>query len=132
MIRQNPYRLMQFRGVGFKRADALYLELDGNPARLKRQGLCAWHAVASNSDGDTWFYKQQIVTALGGAISGADIRPEKAMEFCDRSGLLSVIRTDGVEGDPHWDGSVAWLAEGRKARNETRLASYIVEALLEK
>ena len=132
IIRQNPYRLMQFRGVGFKRCDALYLELGGDPARLKRQALCAWYHIASNSDGDTWFYKQQVIVGLTGAIGGAKVQAERAIELSNRAGIVSVIRTEGVDGDPHWDGDTVWMAEGKKSRNESRLASYVVEALLEK
>jgi hypothetical protein len=132
IIRQNPYRLMQFRGVGFKKSDALYLALDKDPARLKRQALCAWYHVASNSEGDTWYYKQQVVVGISGAIGGSKAKPERAIELANRAGILSTVRTDGVSGGMDWDGDAAWMADGRKARNELLLADYIVEALCEK
>ena len=96
IIRKNPYQLMRFRGCGFKRADALYLELGHPAAALKRQALCAWHHVASNSDGDTWHYRKTIDAGLAGAIAGADVRADQAIELASRSGMLSLTRTDGV------------------------------------
>lgn len=132
VIRQNPYLMMRrIRGVGFKRCDALYLELGHPPGRLKRQALCAWHHVAQNSDGDTWFYRRMVEVGLAGAIAGADVRTDAAIECAGRAGFLSVIRTNGPGGAPDWDGDTEWMAEGKKARNELRLADLIVEALQE-
>lgn len=132
VIRQDPYRMMRFRGVGFKRCDALYLDLNKPPGRLKRQALCAWYHVASNSNGDTWFPKSFVHVGLAGAIAGADVRAEQATDLAGRSGMLTTIRTDGPNGAPDWDGSFEWMAEGAKGRNEARLAGYICEALEEK
>ena len=36
-IRQNPYLLMQIKGIGFLAADAMYIDLGFNPNKLKRQ-----------------------------------------------------------------------------------------------
>src|SRR5690606_38649514 len=68
VLKANPYLLMRFRGCGFKRCDAMYLDLGGDPAALKRQALCAWHAVASNTNGDTWHYVGVTEQGLHGSI----------------------------------------------------------------
>ncbi len=131
LIRQNPYLVMNFRGCGFKRADALYLDLGLPPAKLKRQALCAWHCVAQQGEGHTWVYRGVIDQGLAGAIGGADVKVERAIQLADRGGYLSLQRTDGVDGPPDWDGSTLYVAEAKKARNEARLAGYVVEALTE-
>jgi hypothetical protein len=132
IIRQNPMLMMRrLRGCGFKRCDALYLELGHPPARLKRQSLCAWYHVACNTSGDTWNYIKVVEIGLSGAIAGADVRFEQALELALRSGMLAAVRTEGVDSPLDWDGSTLWVADGRKARNENRLAGYIVEALEE-
>jgi len=132
LIRKNPYIMMQLRGAGFKRCDALYLELDYPPERLKRQALCAWYHLASNTDGDTWYPRTVVEVGLNGAIGGAKVRSDRAIELADRAGVIAITRTDGVNGAPHWDGSFEWMADAKKARNEAKLAMYIVEALEEK
>ena len=40
LIKSDPYKLMAFRGCGFKRTDQMYLQLGHSPARMKRQALC--------------------------------------------------------------------------------------------
>lgn len=131
VIKASPYMLMRLRGCGFKRCDALYLELGHAPQRLKRQALCAWHHLASNTEGHTWFFEGVVQAGLAGAIAGADVRASAAMELACRAGILAMTRTDGPHGEPDWDGDTLWLAEGKKARNETRLAAYVVEAMAE-
>lgn len=131
LIRKNPYILMQLRGAGFKRCDALYLELGHPPERLKRQALCAWYHLASNTEGDTWYYRTVVEVGLNGSIGGAKVRSDKAIELANRGGIIATIRTNGPDGDPHWDGTSEWMADARKARNEAKLAMYIVEALQE-
>lgn len=129
IIKANPYRLMQFRGCGFKRADALYLELGLPPARMKRQALCAWHAITQQSTGDTWHFVEVAKQGLKGAIAGADVNADKAIELAVRGRVLSMVRTDGRNGGPDWDGDMLWVAEQKKARAERRLAGFVQEAV---
>lgn len=131
VLKRDPYRLMQFRGCGFKRADALYLELGHDPAKLKRQALCAWHSIASRTTGDTWHFRQVADVALGSSIGGASVRSQQAIELASRGRIMLIQRTDGLNGPPDWDGSHEWLADARKARNELRLAQYIALAMKE-
>lgn len=131
VIRANPYLLMRFPRCGFKRTDALYLELGHPPARLKRQALCAWYHIALQSNGDTWHYRKVAEVGLQGAISGSEVQPGKALELATRAGMLAIRRTDGINGPLDWDGDAEWLAEGRKARNETRLADAVRRCMAE-
>lgn len=129
VIRRDPYKLQQFRGCGFKRADALYLDLGLPPARLRRQAMCAAYHVVSRSEGNTWEYFAVAEKGLRAAISGADVRFEAALELATRGGMLAAMRTNGVDGPIDWDGDTLWLSDARKARNEARLAKYVVEAM---
>lgn len=112
-IRKNPYKLMRFKGVGFLRADAMYLDLGGNPAKLKRQALAIWHGIESNSDGHTWFGVDFIRSTLREKIAGADSSPLKAIRLCLRSGLLQVYK------DP-W--KAPWFCTRRMAEDEADIA----------
>ncbi len=129
-IKNDPYRLMQFRGCGFKRADAMYLDLGLPAGRLKRQTLCAWYTIARNTDGHTWFPLEIALSGIKANISGAKINEPKAMQLAKRSKALSFIRT-GIQDELVDRGGKIWCAEGRKARNELRLAEFLATALAE-
>ena len=125
-IRRNPYLLMRYAGCGFLKADKLYLELgpldpqnkSKHAARLKRQGLCAWHAIASDSRGDTWYPLAVIRESLNEKISGAQVQLERAIKFSVRSGLLA----------QRFDCGQMWFSEAGKAFSEGRVARFIAEA----
>lgn len=130
-IQRDAHWLMQFSGVGFKLADKLYLELGGEPATMKRQALCLWHAVASAANGDTWQLASVTEAALRASIVGADANFSRALRLAVRARLLTVLYSDGSHGQPAWDGDTLWIAEARKARNERLIAQYLTVAASE-
>jgi len=116
LVRKNPYLLMRFRGCGFLRTDQLYLDQGGNPAALKRQALCAWYAVARDTDGHTWFRPEQVEMGLRQRIGGATVNAVAAMRLAKRARVLAVHRD--ANGRP-------WLAEYRKAENEQTIVEHV-------
>lgn len=133
IIRRDPYKLMgRIRGCGFKLCDTLYLQLGGDPSALKRQALCAWYGVRqAMQSGDTWHFVGVVEKALRGSIGGADVQLDDAMRLATRGRILSRLYTTCREGGPSWDGTVQWVADSRKARNEAALAASVAEAYLE-
>lgn len=137
IVRRDPYSLMNFRGCGFKLCDKLYLEMGLDPAKLRRQALCAWYAVASQSDGHTWYPAAAVIQAVRQSIGSANARPRAAIRMAlrlgrlspDHYGALAGIKTDGLDGPIDEFGSAVWLAEGRAAANEESLARMIVGAI---
>lgn len=121
VIRENPYALANFHGVGFLLCDRLYLELGGDPAAINRQGMCLWHAVRSNTEGHTWHRFDTIAQYLKQSISGADLAPEKALDWAVENNLL-VTRTEA---------GCLWVAEARLAAHESRIADCIRESEFE-
>ncbi len=121
VLRSRPYKLMTFRGCGFLRADAMYLELGGKPDRLSRQALCAWYGLARDNDGHTWFPADKASESIRGMIgSGANIRPQKALLLGKRCGLLST----------KWDDDQRlWIAEAKKANNESTIADVVADLM---
>jgi hypothetical protein len=118
-IRKNPYWLLKFAGCGFKRCDALYLALGLPPHRLKRQALCAWHAVESDRSGNTWHPAENVRRALRAAIAGTKVREEKAIELTLRGNLLKSRQEE----------EVLWLADRGKARREAIAADCLCAAM---
>lgn len=131
VIRRNPYQLMNFRGCGFKRCDALYLDLKHNPAAIRRQGLCAWYTLAKDSEGHTWFPVAIADRGIRESVASASLDLEAALRFARRLGATIEAKTNGANGPIVDQGSCRWIAEGAKGRNEQRLAQAIADALRE-
>ena len=118
VVARNPYCLMKYKGCGFLGTDKMYLDLKHNPSRLKRQALCAWHAVASQSSGDTWFPFHIVRDGLNQNIASATVDVVRAMELATRGGLLA----------EKFVGGQRWVAERARAEQEERIAELIEEA----
>jgi exodeoxyribonuclease V alpha subunit len=119
VIRRNPYQLMRFRGVGFLKADAMYLDLGLNPAKLKRQTLCAMHAIDSDNDGHTWHPVEFVERAIRSRISGAAADVPGALRLAKRAKLIDT-RRDERGG--------LWIADANDAENERAIASHLAES----
>jgi len=92
ILRRDPHKAMALRGVGFKKADAFYLDLGKSPDKLKRQALCLAYAALKEAeqDGHVWTSLDNAVTGLKANIAGANVRPEKAAELARRAGVVRV------------------------------------------
>jgi ATP-dependent exoDNAse (exonuclease V) alpha subunit len=133
-ITEDPYSLMQFRGVGFKLTDKLYIGLGKDPKSIDRQALCLWYGMASNNDGHTWFPAGECVTSLQRMVGSqvdylAAIR--RGIEYGqisdDHYGAIASQWTD-EEGNICERGHSLWLAEGKYAAAE----QYVAKALAKK
>jgi len=129
-IRRNPYVLMQFRGCGFKRCDAMYLDLGLPAGKLKRQALCAWHTIASDSNGDTWFPVEAAMNGIRRNVAGCDLRIGDALRLAKRASALAFQRSEG--GLSHQrlvdSGGKLWVAETKKADHERFVAEQLAAA----
>lgn len=121
VIRSRPYKLMTFRGCGFLRTDAMYLELGGRPDRLQRQTLCAWYGLARDTEGHTWFPADKAAESIRGMIgAGANIDPSRALLLGRRTGLIST----------RWDDEERlWIAEAKKSSAEDTVAEIVANLL---
>ncbi len=119
IVTADPFILMNYQGVGFKRADTLYMQLGKDPRSLDRLALCLWYGMNSDNSGHTWFPAKYAVERLNREIGGADIDfrgaitrgKEFASEDPNHYGAIASMRTD-AQGYPAEDGSL-WLAEAK-------------------
>lgn len=128
VIRRNPYVLLRFKGIGFKKCDSLYLDLGGPRDWVVRQGCAAWYAVAKESQGNIWF---PLAVAERGVIAAAgreQAKLEKALRFAKLAGGLREITTDTPKGRLTPGGSCRWVAERTHADHETQIADAVVAA----
>ena len=116
LIRRNPFLLRGRRGCGFLIVDRMYLELGGDPARIKRQALCAWYAVNRDTNGHTWYDRQFVEEGLREKIGGAAVNVAKSVRLALRSRLLAGRR----DADGHY-----WFAERGKADSERIVAEHV-------
>lgn len=133
IIQRDPYKLMSFRGCGFKRCDRMYIDIGLPPARLKRQALCAWYSIARDSDGHTWFPAEQAIQGIKSAVGGCELNIPRALKLAKRAGLLSFQRTEGTGGDTSLveSGGWLWVAETKKADHERFIAEQLAAAAQE-
>ena len=129
VIRRDPYKLMQLKGCGFKRADSLWLEFGLSPFRLKRQVMAAWHELASNSDGHSWFPMELAVQAIRQNIGSVNANPAKAIACGVRLGAMN-HRHYGAMWSREDDGK-KWLADAGDAWAEDSLADLVTDAIEE-
>lgn len=136
LIRRDPCRLMAFRGCGYKRCDDLYLSLGLPPSKLRRQAYSIWYTLARDTDGHTWFPLDFAFHGLRDLVR-RDAQPERALKLAqriarllpDRHGAVAVCqsRGDAIVSE----GGQVWVAEGRKANAEERLAELVADAISE-
>lgn len=138
IIRANPFVLMRFRGCGFLRTDAMYVDLGLPPAKLKRQALCVWHACAKDTEGHTWIPYEQARDGIRAKIGGTEVEPEKAIALARRAKIIRTRHTGGIvdpwaePGDPiNSEPRRLWVADERRAVAEARVARYVAEAFEE-
>ena len=90
VLRRDPHKAMALRGVGFKKADAFYLDLGKPPDKLKRQAYCVWYAATKEAEqnGDVWTPLGNAISGLKATVAGATVVPEKALSLATRGKLL--------------------------------------------
>lgn len=119
-IKRDPFCLLvtEFPGCGFARCDRLYIDLGLPPDRIKRQVIALWHAMHSDTSGHTWIDVEFALSRLGQLISGAKVRPQKAVKMACRAGWLKSRKDDAGK---------LWLAEADRAQAESRVAEKLLE-----
>jgi hypothetical protein len=122
ILRRDPLKAQALRGVGWKKADAFYLALGKDPAKLKRQAYCLAYAGLKEADqaGHVWTPLDSAIDGLKASISGADVSPEKALVLATR-GRVVKTRIDKT--------GKAWIADIRRAQAEQYVAEKIIDAM---
>jgi len=111
-IKENPYSLLNFSGVGFLTADRLYLSLGKDPAAIERQGLCLWHELRTLK-GHTWADTDAARGHLDKKIGEAEVKFGKAVRWG--------IETKHLKARRDTKGKL-WLAEYYRYVSEYRVA----------
>lgn len=119
VVRTDPYILMTFPGlpIGFARADSLYLELGGDPHRLKRQLLFIVNAIQTNRDGHTWMRAVDLGSELAAEL---EKRGRSTPRIVDAIKLG--LRTKRLERRRDTTGTL-WITTIRAAEDELDIAS---------
>ena len=133
IISDDPYRLIEFPGVGFKLTDNLWVETGKGPSDIKRQTVCLWHHLHTDRNGHTWFPAAEVVSALRKMI-GIKADPRAAImlgkemaEAGSKYGGLATCRTNAAgQYDPN--GENLWIAEAVNAENETDVSTLVAAA----
>jgi exodeoxyribonuclease V alpha subunit len=120
IVRRDPFVMLvnHMPGCGFDRCNRLYQDLGLPLDRLKRQTICIWHVLNSDSSGHTWIDAEFATEKLAAAIGmGGKVRRKKAILLGCRSGWLARKRDESGR---------LWLAEGDRAKAEKNVAERLV------
>jgi hypothetical protein len=119
-IKRDPFCLLVegLTGCGFARCDRLYMDLGLPPDRLKRQMICLWHVLHSDTSGNTWIEATTALGKLGEMVSGTRLQKKKAAKLGIRSGWLAKHRDEA---------GVLWFADGERGRDEKFVAEKLIQ-----
>ena len=121
VIRHDPFRMLVagIPGIGFKRADELYLSLGKPPHRLKRVTLAGWYGLRSSGTGNTWDNRQTINKAMLAAAPFNAKLYARAIELGIRARWIMERRV----------GNDFYYAEWANAQAEERVARHILRIM---
>lgn len=98
VVKNNPYRLTEIRGIGFKRADSVALSLGLALDSEERINAAISHVLveAAESDGHCFLFENQIEGRLDDLLSSGDYRsdPEKSRAVTSAMILSGKLVTD--------------------------------------
>ncbi|MDR1269722.1 MAG: AAA family ATPase, partial [Planctomycetaceae bacterium] len=116
VIRENPYILMKYPGVGFNLADQLYQKL-GLPLNApNRQGYFLWNMIYRDSSGSVWISRTQLERRFKKEIgNGANF--QTALEFGNENDFYSLSRQEH------------YIADSENADIESKIAQKIDKIL---
>ena len=124
IIRENPFWLMKFDGVGFRLADRLWLELGKDPSDIRRQKECVVHFMSTSSSGSTLFCDSEVLFALAQNIGSVDFDVDKVVKDLEQDGRIEVFWCDD-ECRPCADGHNRWIQLASDAEHEIAIAKAI-------
>lgn len=148
IITDDPYCLLNFRGVGTGLADKLWIGLGKDPYAVERQAILLWYSMHDDNDGHVWFEAtdraKQLHRAIGSGHNSTgqvDMRAAiiKGKEYAERStghyGAITTARSQGKGGPLCAIGEdgcdTLWLAESENAAAEQYVATAIAKAQAE-
>lgn len=120
ILQRDPYKLMRFRGWGYLKCDAMYLDLGLPPGKLKRQAYAATYTVSSNTEGHIWHPVESAIKGVMARVGSVECEPEKALSLAKRGKILAE-RVDAAGN--------RWVADIRDAKNEEYIARHIAAAM---
>lgn len=127
LVRRNPYFLMRYDRVGFKRCDMLWLDLKLPPGRLKRQTLCLANGLDGGS-GSIWYPASEGVAILRESLTCAIPKPDAAIALGRRAGLIASRWTDDQGQLDPFDGDTQWITSGTAATKEREIAEMLLHS----
>jgi len=130
VIRDNPYVLMQFAGIGFRTADQMYCDVcshkSESPAEyqtalgwIQRQAYAAAQGILERRDGSVWYPRGMAESAVRQLIPSAIADPSAALDHAFEQGVLIECERDGQK----------WVAIPRMANHEQTIAECVNDIL---
>lgn len=112
-IKEDPFMLLQYKGVGFATADKIWHRLEYDPKDIRRQAYALHYELTQSSDGDIWVQRPVLLKGLAKHISGSNPRRDEAITAAIENQLLAEKTMNKAK----------WYADGRLAFLEERCSA---------
>jgi len=119
-IKEDPFMLLKYSGVGFSTADKIWLGLGYDPKDIKRQAHALHYELGSNNDGDIWVQRPVLIRGLGKHVSGTNPRRDEAIQAALDMNLIAEKNLRGIK----------WYADSRLAFYESECARIAADAAI--
>lgn len=91
VIKKNPWKLMDIPGVGFIRADNVFLSLGGDAADPQRQKFALQHLLASDRSGSVWHYVADVKLRYYEMVVSQQANFDLACQLAIDAGMIIVV-----------------------------------------
>lgn len=119
-IKDDPFMLLQYKGVGFSTADKIWCGLGYDPKDIRRQAYAMHYELTQSNDGDIWVQRPVLIKGLGKHVSGTNPRRDEAIQATLDMGLITEKDIRGIK----------WYADSRLAFYEAESARIIADCAL--
>lgn len=118
VIKDDPFMLLDFKGVGFSTADKIWCGLGYDTKDIKRQAHALHYELGQASDGDIWVQRPVLIRGLTKHVSGTNPRRDEAIQAAIDMELITEKNIRGIK----------WYADSRLAFYESESARIIADA----
>lgn len=119
-IKEDPFMLLGYRGVGFATADKIWCGLGYDTKDIRRQAYAMHYELFQSNDGDVWVQRPVLIKGLSKHISGSNPRRDEAIEATINMGLIAEKVVKGIR----------WYADSRLANYEDQCSRIIADCAI--
>lgn len=119
-IKEDPFMLLEYKGVGFSTADKIWCGLGYDVKDIRRQAYAMHYELSQSNDGDIWVQRPVLIRGLSKHVSGTNPRRDEAVKATLDMGLITEKNLRGVK----------WYADSRLAFYESECSRIVADCAM--